>query len=164
MQHTTNYQLNQYEADDRVTREALNADNAKIDSALAGAGGFQIIASGVLDAEARSLVIPMLEIDLSPYELVSLTFHPEFASDATNTTYYMQRNNSSFITDMSGNTHMLFHVAHLSGDDCAYIVYCGSKPTLSRMGTAFTNTTQFSFTAGTGMLQPGTSYTLRGLR
>ena len=35
MQHTTNYDLNQWDADDRVTREDFNADNAKIDAALA---------------------------------------------------------------------------------------------------------------------------------
>ena len=34
MQHTTNYNLNQWEADDRVTREDFNADNAAIDAAL----------------------------------------------------------------------------------------------------------------------------------
>lgn len=34
MQHTTNYNLSQYEATDRVTRESFNADNAAIDAAL----------------------------------------------------------------------------------------------------------------------------------
>ena len=34
MQHTTNYNLNQWEADDRVTRADFNDDNAKIDAAL----------------------------------------------------------------------------------------------------------------------------------
>ena len=34
MQHTTNYNLNQWEAGDRVTRADFNADNAKIDAAL----------------------------------------------------------------------------------------------------------------------------------
>ena len=36
MQHTTNYNLNQWDADDVVRREDFNADNAKIDAALAG--------------------------------------------------------------------------------------------------------------------------------
>ena len=36
MQKTANYQLSQYEADDRVTREDFNADNAAIDAALSG--------------------------------------------------------------------------------------------------------------------------------
>ena len=35
MQHTTNYNLNQYEAADIVTCEDFNADNAAIDAAIA---------------------------------------------------------------------------------------------------------------------------------
>jgi len=34
--HTSNYNLNQWSADDRVLRTDFNADNAKIDAALAG--------------------------------------------------------------------------------------------------------------------------------
>lgn len=34
MNHTTNYSLSQYEAADRVTRDAFNSDNRKIDAAL----------------------------------------------------------------------------------------------------------------------------------
>ena len=34
MQHTTNYNLNQWEDADRVTRADVNADNTKIDAAL----------------------------------------------------------------------------------------------------------------------------------
>lgn len=34
MQHTTNYNLSQYDATDRVTRDAFNADNLAIDAAL----------------------------------------------------------------------------------------------------------------------------------
>ena len=35
MNHTTNYNLNQWEASDRVTRADFNADNAAIDAAIA---------------------------------------------------------------------------------------------------------------------------------
>ena len=34
MQHTTNYNLSQYDATDRVTRDAFNADNLAIDAAI----------------------------------------------------------------------------------------------------------------------------------
>ena len=34
MNHTTNYSLNQWEADDRIQRVDFNADNAKLDAAL----------------------------------------------------------------------------------------------------------------------------------
>ena len=36
MQHTTNYNLNQWEDADRVTRADVNADNTKLDAALTG--------------------------------------------------------------------------------------------------------------------------------
>ena len=36
MEQTTHYQLNQWAASDRIQREDFNADNAKIDAALAG--------------------------------------------------------------------------------------------------------------------------------
>ena len=42
MQKTTNYNLNQWDATDRVTRADFNADNAAIDAALAGLGNCQI--------------------------------------------------------------------------------------------------------------------------
>ena len=47
MHYTTNYQLNQWEATDRVTRADFNADNAKLDASLASiaaaaSGGPQI--------------------------------------------------------------------------------------------------------------------------
>lgn len=35
MQKTSNYQLSQYEASDRLTREAVNADNLTLDTAIA---------------------------------------------------------------------------------------------------------------------------------
>ena len=37
--HTTNYNLNQWEATDKVLRTDFNEDNAKIDAALAGLAG-----------------------------------------------------------------------------------------------------------------------------
>ena len=43
MQHTTNYNLNQWEADDVVRREDVNADNAKIDTAVATRGNCQVV-------------------------------------------------------------------------------------------------------------------------
>jgi hypothetical protein len=35
MKKTTNYQLNQWDETDRILREDFNADNAKIDAAIA---------------------------------------------------------------------------------------------------------------------------------
>ena len=43
MKQTENYQLNQWEKDDRIQMEDFNSDNAKIDAALAAAGNCHII-------------------------------------------------------------------------------------------------------------------------
>lgn len=42
MKHTEHYQLSQFESDDRIMKEDFNADNAKIDAALAGMGNCRI--------------------------------------------------------------------------------------------------------------------------
>ena len=46
MTHTTNYNLNQWEAGDRVTRADFNADNAAIDAALAALAGGAKLTTG----------------------------------------------------------------------------------------------------------------------
>ena len=43
MEETSNYQLNQWESTDRILMEDFNADNAKIDAALAAAGNCRIV-------------------------------------------------------------------------------------------------------------------------
>ena len=57
MQHTTNYNLNQWEATDRVTRADFNADNAKVDAAIAAvaaaAAGSAHIACGTYTGDGR---------------------------------------------------------------------------------------------------------------
>ena len=44
MNQTTNFGLNQWNSTDRIQMEDFNADNAKIDAALAGAGNCKIAA------------------------------------------------------------------------------------------------------------------------
>ena len=59
MQHTTNYNLSQYDATDRVTRDAFNADNFAIDAALKSvsdaAASAQSTASAAQSAAATAL-------------------------------------------------------------------------------------------------------------
>ena len=58
MQHTTNYNLSQYDATDRVTRDAFNADNLAIDAALKrvsdAAGAAQSTANSASSAAAAA--------------------------------------------------------------------------------------------------------------
>ena len=73
MQHTTNYDLNQWEADDRVTRADFNADNAKIDAALAElASPLVKLYDVTTDAAASTLAVPLTGIDLTQYRYLFL--------------------------------------------------------------------------------------------
>ena len=73
MQHTTNYNLSQYEAADIVTRADFNADNLAIDAALAGlAGGGVKIAYGTYtgDGVYDSTHWSSLTFDFEPKVLI----------------------------------------------------------------------------------------------
>ena len=63
MNHTTNYNLNQWEAGDRVTRDDFNADNAAIDAALKtiadSAGGGIRFASGTYTGSGAERTISL---------------------------------------------------------------------------------------------------------
>ena len=53
MNHTQNYQLSQWDADDPVLRTDFNADNAKIDAAIAKCGNCRVrVSTYVGDGEA----------------------------------------------------------------------------------------------------------------
>ena len=65
MNHTPNYQLNQWEADDRVQRVDFNADNAKIDAALAG---LPVELRRVkLTGAAKKITFDLTDVDLEQY-------------------------------------------------------------------------------------------------
>ena len=73
MNYTTNYQLNQWDAEDRVTREDFNADNLAIDAALAAlAGGGVKIAYGTYtgDGVYDSTHWSSLTFDFEPKVLI----------------------------------------------------------------------------------------------
>ena len=74
MQKTTNYNLNQWEATDRVTRADVNADNAKIDAALkgldaaiAGAGMLTRLYDHTLAADAARFDLDVSAMGLANY-------------------------------------------------------------------------------------------------
>ena len=56
MNQTTNYQLNQWDPDDKVLRTDFNADNAKIDAALASLAETAEEHTGALEAQAATLL------------------------------------------------------------------------------------------------------------
>ena len=68
--HTTNYQLCQWEATDKVLRTDFNEDNAKIDaalSALAAASRFVVLADQTVETAADSVSIDLSDVDFLDY-------------------------------------------------------------------------------------------------
>ena len=75
MNYTQNYQLNQWEATDRVLRTDFNSDNAKIDAAIAetkAAIPYVKIRELTVDAPAATVDLDVSSVDFSQYVKVEL--------------------------------------------------------------------------------------------
>lgn len=60
MNHTTNYNLNQWEATDRVTRADFNADNTKLDAAIKAAANAAATAQSTASSKASASSVTAL--------------------------------------------------------------------------------------------------------
>ena len=65
--YTSNYRLNQWERSDKVLMDDFNADNAKIDAALAFHPSAELICSVTVEEEERELVLDVSQLDWSRY-------------------------------------------------------------------------------------------------
>ena len=84
MTKTTNYQLNQWTKSDRVMMEDFNADNQKIDAALAAKSR---VACGVYTGDGT--VSRTIDLDFTPKAvLVSCDNAASYATASNNITYY----------------------------------------------------------------------------
>ena len=92
MTKTTNYQLNQWDATDRVLREDFNSDNRKIDAAIKavyGAIPYVKLLDVVTEVQAEQIDLDLSEIDCTKYWQFDL-----FATvSATENTYIYVRCN-----------------------------------------------------------------------
>jgi len=81
---TPNYQLNQWEPDDRVLRTDFNADNAKIDAALAGKMGVSTEAGRMYPTTGTftGTASRILPFDWNKYEYITVV--TEFPAGVTN--------------------------------------------------------------------------------
>ena len=78
MNYTKNYQLNQWDAADRVLREDFNEDNRKIEEALKEAASqstFEKIAELYLTGGSRSVTLTLPDINWSHYYQVHFAVH-----------------------------------------------------------------------------------------
>ena len=72
--YTTNYNLCQWEPTDQVQRTDFNADNAKIDTVLAGKlGRCELIRTVNGSGSSNSLTVPLDDIDWDTWEFVALS-------------------------------------------------------------------------------------------
>lgn len=72
---TANYQLNQWDPGDRILREDFNADNERIDSAIAAARGaspYLTLLEVTTETAAQQVDVDVSEIDFTQYHKVEL--------------------------------------------------------------------------------------------
>ena len=75
MRQTANYQLSQWDAEDRILREDFNRDNEKIDQALKELQQtlpYVKLLDVTTEAEAQQVDLDVSQIDFSPYRRFEL--------------------------------------------------------------------------------------------
>ena len=88
MRQTANYQLSQWDAEDRILREDFNSDNKKIDETMAAlkAGNyFEKLADVTTTQSCQQLDVDLSGVDFTQYD--RLIIHPMIKTDATNFGY-----------------------------------------------------------------------------
>ncbi|MEH2939994.1 hypothetical protein [Lawsonibacter sp. JLR.KK007] len=70
--YTSNYRLNQWERSDKVLMDDFNADNAKIDAALAFHPSAELICSVTVEEETTQLELDISQVDWSRYMALAL--------------------------------------------------------------------------------------------
>ena len=127
MNYTENYQLNQWEESDRVLMEDFNADNEKIDAALAeikAAGAMVKLLDLTLEEDTQKWDIDMSSIDLTQYQ--KLLLYPHLKGNTDQWVYmhingltsgYTSPNNA---TDYCGNIPMTNNTSRQNFGVCEF--------------------------------------------
>ena len=106
MKKTTNYQLNQWDATDRILREDFNADNAKIDAAIAAvreAVPYRLIRCVTTSAAADQIDMDVSGIDFTQYLKIEVFFHsPDYTGALTLRVNNISTNSYTY-NEISGN-------------------------------------------------------------
>ena len=100
--HTTNYDLCQWEATDQVLRTDFNEDNAKLDAALAGKlGAAELIGETTLDGFAFSVTLNLTGVDWNQWSIVAFLVEPR-GSNADNYSFHLQGITTDSLSELSG--------------------------------------------------------------
>lgn len=116
MNYTENYQLNQWDAGDRVLREDFNADNAKIDAALGevkSAIPLRKLVTLTLNETSDTTTIDLSDFDMAQFCQLDIFLH-SYAADTCSTQLFLRCNDQT-TGYLSGNENHSF-IASVSRD------------------------------------------------
>jgi hypothetical protein len=120
LKKTQNYQLNQWDASDRILREDFNADNAKIDAALAEAknrGGYIKLKEFTTIADAAQVDIDVSDIDFSQWQEVHVD--TELIATGIMGAILFSGSDTEFCRAVGGSSDSPQKLAYLSGAKAA---------------------------------------------
>lgn len=169
--YTTNYQLNQWEPTDQVLRTDFNADNAKIDAALAGKlTAVEIVAEATADSILSGLTLDLSGVDWNQWSIVAAVADP-INHLADNTSFTVngpsittQREISGEITPAFGPHLFVFFPMRNAQRLVRYLAFPGGQLAGSAQGTYSAIT---GITLGTNSshgLKVGSRITVYGIR
>ncbi len=171
MTKTTNYQLNQWDATDRVLREDFNSDNRKIDAAIKavyGAIPYVKLLDVVTEVQAEQIDLDLSEIDCTKYWQFDL-----FASVSSTDTAYIYVRCNGFTEGYRLNTldaSALFYLPAVGGENPGYVkgtIFLDTAIAGEGLGGRWTKDNEFyttfsaeRYSIDTKLVTPATLHTL----
>lgn len=163
MQQTENYALNQWNPEDRILRTDFNADNAKIDAAIAGVrdANCQIkLMHLTLEENTQEFDLDLSELDLTKF--LSLTLYAFFKTGSQSSGLNMRCNHiSDEVYGSEGNSSNTLGYISTHGENPSYsivefVLGPDALHTVSHIGSWQDNTKYYG-----GQGAPGYSIKLR---
>lgn len=106
MQHTSQYQLNQWAKTDRIQMEDFNTDNLKIEQALANVSPVVKLLSATLGSTAANWNIPVSTLDFNQY--TAFLIYPSFKTNGNDPIYLRLNNISDSVYSETGKSKSYF--------------------------------------------------------
>ena len=140
--HTTNYDLCQWEATDQVQRTDFNQDNAKIEAALnSKLSAIEVVAETTITSNAAYFSLDLTGVDWDQWSVVAVVSDPlpyaaDFSSLSINCpTVNIQREISGEVTPAVGPNLLLLFPMRDGGRQIRYLVFPGGQMAASAQGT-----------------------------
>ena len=166
-QQTPNYKLSRWAGTDRILMEDFNADNAKIDAAIAGRlGPIEEIKRMTLSDPSNLPTLDLSGMDLSRWSLLALSIWP-VSSAASDASYQFTLNNtdgnpSSYIHKQPEGEMLHLFFPRRSGENKATVLTLPGG-SLSRVNCTFASLKGIAL-GGPRTFTSGTTLTLYGIR